>query len=552
MKLFCRPHAQGLTCTLAVLFVTIFQPPSVLGAGRDSTSVGFIPMSDLGTGLYLDQFQGGLYPNGSNAVPTAHADEGTARAANIEPLAVSGDPDPAGKMVLLSIGFSNVTQEFCAADPADPCTAWSFSGQAQLDPDVNKDTLAIVNGAAPAQDSSQWTSPDLPNYIRILRDQLLPRGLSEAQVQVVWLKMANAGPRKSLKDRDPDAIELLNKIGQIVRALGVRYPNLKIVFLSSRIYAGYTETKLNSEPFAYESAFSVKWLIEAQIEQMAGGGIDPDAGDLDFNTVAPWLVWGPYLWADGLTPRNDGLTWAETDFEADGTHPSRSGEEIVGSLLLDFMLNDPFAMPWFNAADSPQGAAVTVLSPNGGETFVRGTTETIAWSSTGDIGAEVSIRLHSGAQSLALTNATPNDGSFPWDVPPFLRIGSTYQISVASLSLPSTSDISDSTFTINDGGVATGTLNVLFPNGGETVNSGSVVTLTWSSTGDPGSNVKIQLLRGAQSLTIVDTTPNDGSFDWAVPAFIPNGSNFRIDVSSLIDPAIADMSDGAFSIVAAR
>ena len=38
--------------------------------------------------------------------------------------------------------------------------------------------------------------------------------------------------------------------------------------LSSRIYAGYAVTPLNPEPYAYESAFSVRGLIQ---QQMAGG-----------------------------------------------------------------------------------------------------------------------------------------------------------------------------------------------------------------------------------------------------------------------------------------
>ena len=32
---------------------------------------GFIPINDLGPRLYLNQFQGGLYANGSNQVPPA-------------------------------------------------------------------------------------------------------------------------------------------------------------------------------------------------------------------------------------------------------------------------------------------------------------------------------------------------------------------------------------------------------------------------------------------------------------------------------------------------
>jgi len=60
------------------------------------------------------------------------------------------------------------------------------------------------------------------------------------------------------------------------------------------------------------------------------------------------LLWGPYLWADGLNPRkSDGLVWKREDFARDGTHPSQSGREKVAQMLLDFLKTSPFAKPWF-------------------------------------------------------------------------------------------------------------------------------------------------------------------------------------------------------------
>ena len=95
------------------------------------------------------------------------------------------------------------------------------------------------------------------------------------------------------------------------------------MFITSRIYAGYATVPLNPEPYAYEYGFSVKWAIQAQVDQMRGGAPDSIAGNLDYKKgVAPWLAWGPYLWADGTTPRSDGLTWDRSEFQPDGTHPN--------------------------------------------------------------------------------------------------------------------------------------------------------------------------------------------------------------------------------------
>ena len=326
-----------------------------------AASVGKTPLDDLGAGLYLGQFQGGLYPGGSNAVPSAHAAEGLERAAAVEPLDASGQPSASGRYVLLSIGMSNTTQEFCSAPSTEPCDAWTFMGKAAVHPGVNRSELVLVNGARGGQAASTWDSPTDSNYDFVRDARMAPKGLSEAQVQVVWIKEANPGPSVALPAANADARLLEATLGNVVRAVRTRYPNVKIVFLSSRIYAGYADTSLNPEPYAYESGFAVKWLIEAQIDQVAGGGIDPIAGDLDFDSAAPWLAWGSYPWADGTIPRSDGLVWNCGDFQSDGTHPAQPGEEKVADLLLDFMLSSPFATPWFRApAAVPSGSRTSL------------------------------------------------------------------------------------------------------------------------------------------------------------------------------------------------
>ena len=65
---------------------------------------------------------------------------------------------------------------------------------------------------------------------------------------------------------------------------------------------------------------------------------------------APLLLWGPYLWADGTTPRKgDGLVWERADLAADGTHPSPSGRRKVAEMLLEYFQTDPVARTRFVA-----------------------------------------------------------------------------------------------------------------------------------------------------------------------------------------------------------
>jgi hypothetical protein len=306
-----------------------------------------VPLTDLGTGTYLG-FQGGLYPGGLNDMPSAHALRGAAAARQIQPLDVNGRADPSGAVVLLSIGMSNTTQEFCAAGGnGSPCEPWSFTGQALVDPAVSRTSLRIVNGAMGGQVAENWDAPDESNYERIRSQVLAPRGLSEAQVQIVWLKVARRDPSSSLPAVDADAYLMEQAMGNDVRALKARYPNLRQVFISSRIYAGFATTTLNPEPYAYETGFAVKWLIESQIRQLSGAGSDARAGDLSLQ-AAPWLAWGPYLWArDASAPRSDGLFWVPQDYQSDGTHPGPSGEEKVGRMLLGFFKTSPFTRCWF-------------------------------------------------------------------------------------------------------------------------------------------------------------------------------------------------------------
>jgi arylsulfatase A-like enzyme/dienelactone hydrolase len=298
------------------------KPPS---SDCSETSVGFVPLNDLGSGLYQG-FIGGLYPQGANARP--EAPESVEIARKIQPLGRDGQPDAqTGKIVLISIGMSNTTQEFSV-----------FQQLADRDPEKNP-KVVLIDGAQGGWSADRLVANGEPFWTTV-HARLARAGLTPQQVQVAWLKQAHARPRLSFPE---DARRLQSDLKIIVQTLQQRFPNIKIVYLSSRIYGGYASTDLNPEPYAYQSGFAVKWLIEEQLKGSAELNFDPAKGGVK----APWLSWGPYLWADGLTPRSDGLFWECADFANDGTHPSPSGRMKVAQLLLKFFKSDATATPWF-------------------------------------------------------------------------------------------------------------------------------------------------------------------------------------------------------------
>jgi len=362
-----------------------------------------IPLMDMTAGETYQGFAGGLYGNGSDTMPSGHNAEGLALAGTIQPLDTDGNPSPSGKVILTSIGMSNAADEFGAFKQYIASGAGSSS--------VDQSTLVVLNGALGGMTACYWVvangpppcSPNTENQFDRVQETVLAPNYTQQQVQAVWIEEANGGPGVqgcgsngaepcnplcntsvtgcTNTDTTTEALRYEMQLGEIFRAAKSRWPNLRVAFPSSRIYGGYATTDVNPEPYAYEYGFSVQWLIQAQINQENGGPIDPVAGDLcdipassggcayGVAGIAPWVGWGPYTWANGATPRSDGLVWCngqtaspcngEQDFQSDGTHPSTVGSEKVAygrdnpggvQNLFDFFMQSPYTESWFAAA----------------------------------------------------------------------------------------------------------------------------------------------------------------------------------------------------------
>jgi PKD repeat protein len=335
-----------------------------LAADCSVTNLGIAPLNELGFNTYSNS-AGGLYPNGANTRPPAHEADGMQIATNeILPLNASGNTDTNnGKIVLLSLGVSNTTQEWASGDNVTHNVTNTFKYRADQDPARNP-KLVIVDGAFGGQDAITWTNAASANWAMVITQRLVAAGVTTNQVQAMWLKQALAGPRNyGLFPGHAQALQ--DFLATILRIAKAKYPNLKLCYFSCRTRSYDTNAAdLNPEPFAFETAFADKWVIQDQINGVNNLNYKATLGPV----VAPWLSWGPYIWADGLAPRSDGLVWLCADLsQSDYTHPSSNGVAKVASQLLAFFKTDATTTPWFlkkSAAGGPL-CAPTVSTNSG-------------------------------------------------------------------------------------------------------------------------------------------------------------------------------------------
>ena len=208
-----------------------------------------------------------------------------------------------------------------------------------------------------------------------------------------------------------------------------------------------------------------------------------------------------------------------------------------------------------------QPKSITVVSPNGGENWQRGTTKTITWTYTGNI-EYVKIELYRGenfystiaeSTSAGSGSGIHGSGGYAWFIPANHAIGNMYKIKITETTDPNTNDFSNNYFTITE---QPKSITVTAPNGGENWQRGTTKTITWTYTGTI-NNVKIELyLNGAFYSTIIDSTPSNsgtigsGSYTWPIPANHELGSFYKVKITDTSDASVTDSSNNNFEIIA--
>ena len=123
---------------------------------------------------------------------------------------------------------------------------------------------------------------------------------------------------------------------------------------------------------------------------------------------------------------------------------------------------------------TPPSGVITVVSPNGSESWLAGSSQIISW--TDDIAENVMIELYKGGSFQSfISTGTSSDGSSTWDIPLSLASGSDYTIKITSVDSVNVFDFSDANFTIFPPAIT-----VTTPNGGEDYLIGSSQIIDWT------------------------------------------------------------------------
>lgn len=147
--------------------------------------------------------------------------------------------------------------------------------------------------------------------------------------------------------------------------------------------------------------------------------------------------------------------------------------------MLTLLLSITLVLPLNNAqAARKPGPSITVLAPNGGQTFTEGDVTNITWKTSGT-GSDIWIGYSEGTSTLTwIATGLPNTGTYTWTVDVGQTAKTQFKIYISgTVGSTRVSDYSDNYFTVLDGSP---TLNFTADSYNLPYNAST--TLHWAST----------------------------------------------------------------------
>jgi len=185
--------------------------------------------------------------------------------------------------------------------------------------------------------------------------------------------------------------------------------------------------------------------------------------------------------------------------------------------------------------------SITLVSPNGGESWMATTSHDITWTSTGIVPTvDILYTSDSGENWITIASGTENDGSYTWTVP-----DTPSATCVVRVMEPDGSPINWSEAFFSIIAYVDATVTVTSPNGNESWAPGTTHAITWTQSGLSG-NVTIDLYKnGVRNRNIGTAAASAGTFNWTIALTQARARDYKVRV---FQGTVEDYSNNNFSI----
>ena len=195
-----------------------------------------------------------------------------------------------------------------------------------------------------------------------------------------------------------------------------------------------------------------------------------------------------------------------------------------------------------NAVFSIVQPVITATAPNGGESWITGSTQDIKWTYTGVDNVKLEYSINGGTIWITILASTPaSTGTYAWTVPNVSSNNCIVRVSDASNSY--INDSSDSFFLIVS-------LALISPNGGENFAATRKYDISWTQSGVTQINIDYSTNNGTTWIRIeenIDATL--GKYSWTIPDTL--SSLYLLRVNDVENSDMTDQSDAVFTVSSA-
>jgi len=307
-----------------------------------------------------------------------------------------------------------------------------------------------------------------------------------------------------------------------------------------------------TSPITIKSTQNITWTTSGVKSSYVSIGFYGQAGNFLGNITTQTANDGSYSWTIPVTVTN-------------GTYRIRVSE-YGNAAVYGESSNLVFAV-----------AVISPVSPASGNNFAAGSTQNIAWTTSGiDVVPYVRLDLYLSTTFIqTITSRVDNTGFYSWTIPVSLSVSNNYTIKISSytdgvvrgdtgsfsISAPTVVTCTNFTYsawsTCSLSGTQTRSVTTFSPSGctggnpilsqsctaqktitiatpyGLPIAVNSVQNISWSTTGTSAiTYVKIDLYKAGTFLkNITAKIANNGNYNWTIPATLSDSSDYKIRIS---------------------